>query len=111
MRPAILCVMVVSLLTLMSGCASSGSHSGNSPSAQFREGEQKLEVGMSKWDVEQLLGKPSQTSVETVGQNSPGGSWNALIWTYRFSGRRLLVYFNGVSEGDPGVNNWRWAEY
>lgn len=111
MKPAILCVMVVSLLTLMSSCASSGSYSGNSPTAQFREGEQELEAGMSKWDVEQLLGKPSETGVKTIGQQSAGGAWQALIWTYRFTGRRLQVYFQGVESGDLSVNSWNWANF
>jgi len=74
-----------------------------------------LEPGMTRDQVVQVLGNPTDTESQTMGQKTDSGAWQALVWNYRwadgFSGesKRLVLYF---AEGDEWrLNHWRWYDF
>jgi hypothetical protein len=60
--------------------------------AEFRERTQRLDLGMTTDDVENLLGKPSEVSLEQFGYRT-AEPWSARVYWYRVEGRRFRVIF------------------
>jgi hypothetical protein len=110
---------LISVALVASSCAPTASPSTRSGTTydQAKRAEYQFRVGMPAEQVRQLLGYPDQTAVQTCGQQSAGGPWTCLSWTYRWStfwaAERLVLLFYENPDGSNEwfVNGWNWYSY
>ena len=62
------------------------------------EGEGQLRV--------RAYAMPTNTSLETCGQNAPSGPWSCLIETYRDATGVVYIYYRKDFRGEWVINNW-----
>ena len=82
-----------------------------------REAILQLEAGMTMDEVLVMFGPPDRTERRTMGQDSQGGAWQGIIWTYVLPahprGRVKTLGSTNDNEltffTDPytGLNSWR----
>ena len=109
----LLAALLPSLGWLAPACAQ-GSASGSTTSrAQAERNTIELKQGMTPDEVQQLLGKPRRTALQ-----SDGGSAAALQWTYVWSDARsassersLNVEFAAKAAQEWSVKSWSWSVY
>lgn len=73
-----------------------------------------LEFAMPLESIRSYFGDPSQTSMNTCGQDL-GSPWKCLEWEYifildQYNSRRLSIYFQ-QSDGQWYVNSWDWWDF
>src|SRR4051794_25573107 len=88
--------MAFTLIILRSGCkATPIAPYRPPPEPQTREGLKlsegqaqslKLKQGMTRVQVEAILGLPDQTEVSTFGRQTAQGTWTGLVWKYKWPG-------------------------
>lgn len=69
----------------------------------------RLEVGMTTDQVQALFGAPDEIRMTTCGQETKGGAWSCLVWTYEMGGDFGLdtndLFFN-AEVSPPRLSSW-----
>jgi hypothetical protein len=97
-------ILTVLLVLLLGGCAISLAHIGNAVNHSENTAKRvaplwsQIHVGMSEADVRSILGKPDNTSSDTVADPINGGTDTMDMWMYgTLSGTSYSVSFtNGI---------------
>src|SRR5689334_13221518 len=110
-------VLVATMLIFglcITSAAGQSAHSATSLSfAGFERRTVNLKPGMTREEVEKLLGKPRRTSLRAASYR---GSEDRLEWTYPWPNRAdpertFQVVFSSTLPGQWLVSTWQWSGY
>jgi hypothetical protein len=79
---------------------------------QAQDASVRLEPGMTRDQVLQVLGHPTDAESQTVVQNTDQ-PWQALVWNYRwqlddYRDKRLVLFYVFAEGSEWRLNNWMW---